>query len=118
MHHIYNKTNQNMALKLDMAKAFDKVNWTYLHCMLRKFIENIVQLLMKCVTTTCIAIRYNNTRTTDFKPIGGFKQGDPLFPLLFVLCLRDLAPLLIIQLKKGGEPATPSGNMGHLSGIF
>lgn len=37
MHHIHSKYNLNLALRLDMAKAFDRVNWGYLECMLKKF---------------------------------------------------------------------------------
>lgn len=56
MHHIYSKYNMNMALKFDMAKAFDKVNWCYLENMLRKFAfsEDTIQIIMKCVSTTII----------------------------------------------------------------
>lgn len=37
MHHIYSKSNLNMARNLDIAKAFDEVNWGYLEQMPHKF---------------------------------------------------------------------------------
>lgn len=37
MHHIYRKSNLNLSLKVDMAKAFDIVDRNYLHQMLLKF---------------------------------------------------------------------------------
>lgn len=76
-----------------MAKAFDKVHWIYLERMLRKFSfpEVTIQLIMKRVTITSIAIIFNNSRTPYFKLSRGLCQGDPLSPFLFVICMEGLS---------------------------
>lgn len=79
LHHIYNrKSTQNMALKLDIVKAFDRINWTYLEFMLQKFNfpASVISIIMKCVTTTSIAIRFNGSITSYFHPSRGLRQGD------------------------------------------
>lgn len=50
-----------MALKLDMSKAYDKVEWPFLEVLIRKigFADRWIDVTMRCVTTVTYSIIVN-----------------------------------------------------------
>jgi hypothetical protein len=84
------------AVKLDMAKAYDRVEWTYLHSIMIKlgFNENLVNLIMKYVETVRFSVRVNGQLSNAFYPTRGIRQGDPMSPYLFLLCAEGLSCML------------------------
>ena len=84
------------AIKLDMHKAYDRVEWPFLkEIMLRLgFRQEWVNFIIQCVTTVEYIVRINAEESESFKPTRGLRQGDPLSPYLFLLCTEGLNALL------------------------
>lgn len=58
------------------------------------FDEKWVALMMECITTVSYSILINEDPTNVFHPLRGVRQGDPLFPYLFLPCIEGLHSLL------------------------
>lgn len=58
------------AVKLDLAKSYDCVDWGFLRNTLTNvgFEETIVNLIMFCVTSTCLVVLWNGEKLESFLP--------------------------------------------------
>ena len=85
-----------MAVKLDINKANDWVNWSFLRgIMLRLgFDERWIHLVIETICTTSYSVLINGEPCGFIFPSQGIKQGDPLSPYLFLLCVEGLSSLL------------------------
>jgi hypothetical protein len=84
------------AVKLDMSKAYDRVEWGFLQEMMDSlgFHSTWINTIMKCVSTVSYRIKVNGVLTDSFQPERGLRQGDPLSPYLFLLCAEGFSALL------------------------
>jgi len=71
-----------MTMKLDMSKAYDRLEWDFLEAMMRKlgFANRWVDLMMSCVRTVTYSILINGQPHGHIGLTRGIRQGDPLSP--------------------------------------
>jgi hypothetical protein len=96
------------AIKLDMHKAYGRVEWIFLEKITMKpgFDRRWVNLIMTCVKSVKYRVRFNSIETDTILPTRGLRQGDPLSPYLFLLVAEGLSYML-----KGAE------ERGELEGV-
>lgn len=85
-----------MALKFDMSKTYDKIEWSFMEKLMVKmgFNDRWVKLMMECITIATYSILINGEPHRDIRSTKGLQKGDPLSPYLFLLCTKGLHGLI------------------------
>ena len=107
IHHIQT-ANANSTLlcayKLDLSKAYDRVDWLFLERGLSKwgFSDQWISRVMACISSVKYSVKFNGKLLESFSPSRGLRQGDPLSPFLFLFVADALSILLNKSMNKEG----------------
>lgn len=123
MHYMKRKSKGKdcwMALKLDMSKAYDRVEWNYSEAMLFQmgFDRGIIKLFLSCSTSVHYCISHAGRNFGSIVPGRGLRQGDPLSSYLFLVCTEGLTALINYyeqrKLIKGIKVARSAPAISHM----
>ncbi|KAH1063333.1 hypothetical protein J1N35_028320 [Gossypium stocksii] len=109
-----------MAVKLDMSKAYDRVEWSFVQKVMKKlgFDFEWVDTLMKCVFPVSYSVVFNGVTGKTFFLSRGLQYGDLLSPFLFLFCGEGLSSLMRLatdgKLIRGVKASRSGPQISHL----
>ena len=110
-----------MAIKIDFEKAYDRLRWSFIRDTLLQMNLPLllINVIMECITTSSLQVLWNGEPTDSFAPSRGIRQGDPLSPYLFVMCMERLYHTIEEAIiNKKWKPIYASRNGPMLSNLF
>ena len=101
MHYLDHKRDGKdcyVAIKLDMSKAYDRVEWGFIDQVMKKlgFHDSWICLIMRCITSISYSVLINGVAYGNIIPSRGLCQGDPLSSCSYFVQMVFL--LLLVRL--------------------
>lgn len=110
-----------MVVRLDMSKAYDRVEWRFLEETMRHmgFDLRWIRLIMMCVISVQYAMVVNGSPYGHIQPTRGIRQGDPISPYLFPICAKALSSMPLQANRVGALTGVPTLKKGlQISHLF
>ena len=89
------------ALKIDISKAYDRLEWSFLEVIMRKFGFGMkwISLILSCISTVHYHVLVEGKELGPIILTRGVRQGDPPLLYLFIMAAEGLSAL--IQKREG-----------------
>ncbi|KAL0347699.1 UNVERIFIED_CONTAM: hypothetical protein Scaly_1785900 [Sesamum calycinum] len=104
IHYLHTKKGNKgyMAIKIDLSKAYDRVEWSFLLRLLEAvgFNETFVNWISQCVSSISFSLLINGAAFDFFKSSRGIRQGDPLSPF-FIIYAEFLSRIIMHEESLG-----------------
>lgn len=97
------KIFNNLCLKIDLHKAYDKISRKFIHHMSISmgFPNVFADLIYECISTPSFSVLIDGSPYRFIESTRGLHQGDPLSPYLFAIAMEFLTIQLDMDLLKG-----------------
>lgn len=99
-----------MVLKMDMAQAYDRLEWSTILDVLHSlgFSSTWIQMINQCMSMVSYSLILNGSPFGRFNPSNSLRQGDHLSPFLFILALKALSRMFHKAASVGHIHGTPA----------
>jgi len=106
----------NLALKIDVSKAFDTLSWDFLLEVLQQFgfHSTFIHWIHSILLSAKISISINGVQAGYFNCNRGVRQGDPLSPLLFCIAEEVLSRGIAKLVEEGKVETIAASRSYHI----
>ncbi|XP_017613545.1 uncharacterized protein LOC108458650 [Gossypium arboreum] len=110
-----------ITIRIDLEKAYDRVRWDFINAFLQAagIHSFLINIIMSSITNSSMQVLWNGVPLSKFRPGRGIRQGCPLSPYLFVLCMDWLGQEIYSTISKGQwKPIRLSRSGPSISHLF
>lgn len=106
--------HKGFMLKIDLAKAFDRIEWSFIvQALRRQGFHGLINLIYNCIAAPTFSVLINGQTSGRFRSQRGIRQGCLLSPYLFVLAINELSIRLQHALKTILSQVSHSDQTAH-----
>ncbi|KAL8106281.1 hypothetical protein AgCh_029900 [Apium graveolens] len=83
-------------LKIDISKAYDRLEWSYIKNIMRRyeFNEIWVNRIMSFIQSVSYSFLHNGSEFGCVIPQRGLRQDDPISPYIYIMCAEGLSAIV------------------------
>lgn len=88
--------NGMAGFKIDISKAYDRLEWDFIRNMMFKFGFSALwtERIMGLITSVSYSFIRNGEVFGDVTPHRGVRQGDPISPYIYIMCAEGLSSMI------------------------